>query len=274
MINAALVSGLDYGVTMTATIVLASISGIVAVVSVVLSSYAAVRSIRIQNELEMRRQQVSRTESIEEIMSKYRNPLLRSTNDLQGRIQSIIKTDFMKRHLSSEDAEQREYARTSTLFRLAEYFGWVEILRRGVQFLDLGDQERSQKLEALLEEIRFAFANTHRFPSAAFRLFRDEQRAIGELVLESLTSDPRGYQCMGYAQFVNKLEVEPNFARWFKRLSGEMSPLSDPPPGYLDRLIDLNDTLKSLLDFLDPGGIRYSTAGVTLTRAGSDATND
>jgi hypothetical protein len=34
----------------------------------------------------------------------------------------------------------------------------------------------------------------------------------------------------------------------------------DPLPGYMDRLASVNDALVSLLEFLNPGGIRYSTA--------------
>ena len=248
---------------MTSTILVAVISGIVAVTGVVLSSYATVRTIRIQNELEMRRQQASSRGAIEEVMARYRNPLLRSTIDLQGRIYSIMKVDFVKRHLKSGDAEWRDYAKTSTLFRIAEFFGWIEILRQGVQFLDLGDQGRSRELATLLQRISLAFANTHQFPNAAFRLFRDEQRAIGELVIETLPGDQRGYQCMGYAQFVGRLELEPAFARWFARLGNEMDLMIDPLPGCLDRLSNVHNELISLLEFLDPGGIRYPTADQT-----------
>jgi len=245
---------------MTSTILVAVISGIVAVTGIVLSSYATVRTIRIQNELEMRRQQASGRDAIEEVMAQYKNPLLRSAIDLHGRIYSIMKVDFVKRHLKSDDTEWRDYAKASTLFRIAEFFGWIEILRQGVQFLDLGDQGRSRELATLLQRISLAFANTHQFPNAAFRLFRDEQRAIGELVIETLPSDHRGYQCMGYARFVGRLELDPAFARWFSRLGDEMDLMIDPLPGYMDRLTNVHDELISLLEFLDPGGIRYPTA--------------
>jgi hypothetical protein len=242
---------------MSTAILVALISGLVAVISIVLSSYATVRTIRAQHELELRRYRLDRSDAAEEIMSRYRDPLLRSIIDLQGRIYSIVELDFMQRHLGSGDAEQIGYARASTLFRLAEYFGWVEILRIGVQFLDLGDQTRSRELAALLHQISLAFANTHEFPDAAFRLFRDEQRGVGELVIESLPGDPRAYHCIGYTQFVQRLEDDPNFSRWFARLGTEIGAMVNPPDGYLDRLIEIHNIFGSLLEFLDPGGIRY-----------------
>src|SRR6266851_1484274 len=242
---------------MSASILIAVISGLVAVTGVVLSSYATIRTVRTQHELEVRRHRLDRGEVAEEITSKYRDPLLRSIIDLQGRIYSIVKLDFMQRHLGSGDEEQIQYAKSSTLFRLAEYFGWMEILRRGVQFLDLGDQARSRELTALSHQISLAFANTQEFPNAAFRLFRDEQRAVGELAIESLPGDPRGYHCIGYTQFVQRLEDEPNFSRWFARLATEIDAMISPSPGYLDRLINIHNTFGALLEFLDPGGIRY-----------------
>jgi hypothetical protein len=202
---------------------------------------------------------LDRRDAAEEVMSRYRDPLLRSIIDLQGRIYSIVKLNFMQRHLGSGDPEQVEYARVSTLFRLADYFGWVEILRVGVQFLNLGDRDRSRELAALSQEISLAFANTHKFPDAAFRLFRDEQRAIGELVVEQIMGEQRAYQCIGYAQFVQRLENDPSFSRWFSRLSAEMDSMISPSGNYLDRLIEVHDLFGTLLEFLDPSGVRYPT---------------
>jgi len=244
---------------MTVAIYVAFISGLVAIIGVVLSSYATIRTIRLRDELDLRRYMLDRSNAIEEAMSKYRDPLLRSAIDLQGRIYGLIESDYMGRHLRSDDIEMGQYAKTSTLYRLAEYFGWVEILRRGVQFLDFGDQARGRDLTILLHRIGFAFANTHRFPDAAFRLFRDEQRAVGEVVLEPLPGDPRGYRCIGYTQFVERLETDPNFSRWFNRLIHDMEAMMDPAPGYMDRLAAVHNILIALLEFLDPGGIRYPT---------------
>ncbi len=244
---------------MSVSILIALISGLVAVIGVALSSYATVRSIRTQNELELRRHRLDKSEAAEQITSKYRDPLLRCVIDLQGRIYSIVKLDFMQRHLGSSDSEQVQYAKTSTLFRLAEYFGWIEILRIGIQFLDLGDQARSRQLTALSHEVGLAFANTQEFPTSAFRLFRDEQRALGELVIESLQGDPRGYHCIGYTEFVRRLENDAAFSRWFTRLANEIDSMSNPSAGYLDRLVKIHNIFGALLEFLDPDGIRYPT---------------
>ena len=70
-------------------------------------------------------------------MSRYREPLLRAASDLQSRIYDIVGQKFLACHLQQGGPADQEYACRNTMFVFAEYLGWVEILRRGVQFLDL-----------------------------------------------------------------------------------------------------------------------------------------
>jgi hypothetical protein len=245
---------------MSVAILVALVSGLIALMSVGISAYATFRTMQLQNNLATRREQASRKSALHDATERYRSPLLRAAIDLDGRLYSIVQLDFMKRHLTSKEPSEREYATTSTIFRLAEYFGWVEVLRRGVQFLDLGDEVRSQELTRLLHEVSLCFANSHEFPDAALRIFRDEQRAIGELMLDPVHGDPRGYQCIGYAAFSTKLSADPSFVRWFARLGEQIRVMADSPPEFLDRLVQLHESLTLLLDFLNPGGVRYPSA--------------
>jgi hypothetical protein len=134
---------------------------------------------------------------------------------------------------------------------------WHRFSARTVQFLDFGSQDKGRELNILLYRIGFAFANRHRFPSSTFRLFLDEQRGIGEIVLEGLPGDSRGYRCMGYAEFVERFESDDSFSRWFDRLVADIETMADPSPGCMDRLALVNNLLIDLLEFLDPGGVRY-----------------
>ena len=160
--------------------------------------------------------------------------------------------------------EERHYARASTLYRLGDYFGWIEILRRGLQFLDLGEEERTRGLVERLDTVSRTFSNTEWFPASVFRLFRDEQRALGEVMLEPAEGEVRRYQCIGYATFVDRLDRESGFARWFERLGREIDKLSDPAPGQIDRLIELQHALIHVIDFLDPEGLRFPKAHIKL----------
>jgi hypothetical protein len=157
---------------------------LVALLSVVLSARATQETARLQDKLERRRQQATKEELLEQVMSRYREPLLRAAFDLQSRIYYIVKQDFLARYLHQGSLAEQEYAWRNTLFVLAEYLGWVEILRRGVQFLDLGDVERNRRLVGRLEAIGTILSTDRQYPDSAFQLFRGQQRAVGELMMD------------------------------------------------------------------------------------------
>jgi hypothetical protein len=98
----------------------------------------------------------------QDLMARYRDPLLWSVHDLRSRIRTILDEDFLGRYLvkaedpilRNGDRFMRPYARRHTVFVLAQYLGWVEILRQDVGFLDLGNRHRNRKLVELLSVVR------------------------------------------------------------------------------------------------------------------------
>jgi len=249
---------------MSAGVLVALISAGVAVCSAAFAAYTTARSIRLQHTLTLNRARLERQQASEDLIRRYREPLLLAAFDLQARIHNIVHGDFVARHMGSSDPEERHYARASTLYRLGDYFGWIEILRRGLQFLDLGEEERTHGLVERLDTVSPTFSNTEWFPASVFRLFRDEQRALGEVMLEPAEGELRRYQCIGYATFVDRLDRESGFARWFERLGREIDKLSDPAPGQIDRLIEVQHALIHVIDFLDPEGLRFPKAHIKL----------
>ena len=148
---------------MSGELVVAVLSSTVALVSVAISVWSARSTARLQNELEERRRQATKEELVEEVMSRYREPLLRAAFDLQSRIYNIVGQRFLVRYLQRGDPANQEYACRNTMFVVAEYLGWVEILRRGVQFLDLGDVRRNQLLVERLEAIGTILSTDRQF---------------------------------------------------------------------------------------------------------------
>jgi hypothetical protein len=143
------------------------------------------------------------------------------------------------------------------MFVFAEYLGWVEILRRGVQFLDLGDVERNRQLVDRLGAISTVLLSDWQRDST-FQVYRGQQRAIGELMMDpAIQGEGSPRQCIGYAAFVSRLEQEPPFGRWFERLESDVRQLaSDPSPRY-DRLVALQHALMDPIDFLDDPPTRF-----------------
>jgi hypothetical protein len=196
---------------------------------------------------------------IAELLSRYRDPLLGAAFDLQSRLYNIVRLDFLEDYFGSPDPGAREYARDSTLWLIGQYLGWTEILRREVQFLDLGEASANRRLQARLHHVTEAFATDDEALTAVLRLFRGEQRAIGELMIAPADAHGR-LTCLGYADFTAKVRDEP-LRRWFARLEQDLERIATMPYDC-PRLIHLQRALIDLVDLLDPERIRYPDADV------------
>ncbi|MFJ9575983.1 hypothetical protein ACIRQF_06240 [Streptomyces sp. NPDC101191] len=235
---------------MNTELIVASLSGVVALVSVAYSSRANRKNALLEDALE--RQTVERHRVLErqDVMSRYRDPLLWAAFDFQSRLYAIAGQGFLRVHF----VHQRDqlYATRSTLHVLSEYLGWVEILRRRVYFLDLGNRDANRRIVTLLARIG-SILNDDAYEDQHFQLFRSDQRAIGELVIKE---GEDGDGCIGYAEFCARLESDPGFAAWFTRLSDSVSGLA-AQEGRHPRLVKLQVALMDLIDFLDPDQERF-----------------
>jgi hypothetical protein len=196
---------------------------------------------------------------ISELLARYRDPLLGAAFDLQSRLYNIVRLDFLEDYFGSPDPAARAYARDSTLWLIGQYLGWTEILRREVQFLDLGEVSANRRLQERLHQITQAFATDDEALGSVFRLFRGEQRAIGELMIRA--PDANGHvTCLGYADFTARYRAEP-LKPWFARLEADLTLIADMPYDC-PRLVYLQRSLVDLVDLMDPDRVRYPDADV------------
>jgi hypothetical protein len=144
---------------------------------------------------------------------------------------------------------------------LAEYFGWAEILRRETQFLNMGDVERTRQVRKALDAVSEALL-TNKIEGSAFRVFRGEQRAIGEIMMappQQRGDEPRRRnETIGYATFVKQL-ADPSFERWFTDLRTTIVDLASSPTVRVERLPLIQHALLDLFDTLDPDHVRVDT---------------
>ncbi len=245
---------------MSPQIAVSLISAAVALVSVYVSTRAARSTARLSHEFELAKSKATKEQLVEELMSRYREPLLRAAFDLQSRIFNIIEHRFMVHYGADGREHEQQYARDNTVFLFAEYFGWVEILRRDVQFLDLGDVERNYLLVQRLEQIGDTFAMSD--PESAdpsFRILKGQQRALGELMIPSRPDDVGAGRrfCLGYAAFRGRLQEEPAFADWFRPLCDDVSALVGEDTRAFERLVPMQHALLDLIEFLDDPPRRF-----------------
>jgi hypothetical protein len=160
-------------------------------------------------------------ELAEELFRRYREPLLRTAQSLQSRLYNGISRGFLRQYLHCGDAEEEHYVRHNTVYVLAEYLGWLEVLRRDQRFFDVGAVKRTTELFAAIEETLHALATDSL--KGPFRLFRGQQRAIGEIMLTQVESSGGTVtDVLGYATFCARMDADPGFARWFERLLGQV----------------------------------------------------
>ena len=234
------------------------------------------------------------------VLRRNRDPLLRAAFDLQSRLYNIVAGNFLDRYWFRGNSEEKAYAIRSTLWLIGQYLGWVEVLRRDVQYLDLGSRRVNQRLQSRLSEISAALASDAGWLGDAFITFRTDQRAIGEFMVTARDTVDGGTRpdCLGYSEFVERLygssaagnvprkarfwrrpwmpaqsgdretpvgmPVSP-FAAWAARFSRELEKVAARgPTGMLSqpRLITAQRRLIDLVDLLDADRVRYPAVDV------------
>ena len=240
---------------MDADVIIGFGSAGLAVVGAVASGLLASRANRQAHELDRKRRLDTQIEDAERILNQYRDPLLDAAQTLQSRLFNIIRQGYLVRYLHCGDAEEEQYARDYTLYAIAEYLCWVEIVRRELRFLDLGDVARNRQLLGHLTQTQATF-QSDRF-ALPLRLFRGRQRAIAEMMMVPTTAaeGPRS-ECLGYAAFSRRLHGDAEFASWLHRLNDDIDVVARSNEAENVRLVQLQRDLIDLIDFLDPRSIR------------------
>ena len=213
------------------------------------------RTNRQAHELERQRRIETEVEAAERILEQYRDPLLDAAQNLQSRLYNIVDQDYFGRYLHCGDPAEESYAREYTLFAIAEYLCWAEIVRRELRFLDLGDVPRNRQLLAHLSQIQLTI-QTDRVDSP-FKVFRGRQRAIAELTMvpTGASEGPRT-ECMGYAAFSRRLRSDEEFRSWFAPLYQDVDLVAQSDRAGNVRLVRLQRDLIDMIDFLDPTAVR------------------
>lgn len=207
-----------------------------------------------------------RTMEQRNLMETYGGSLAWAAFDLQSRLFNILhghvldqapgpSAGFLSSFLTNGTPEEGEYVRRSTVFVLAEYLGWVEILRRDVQFLDLGRSRTNRDIMAMISRVGSAL-NRIAEDSNVLRLFRAHQRAIGELMVHP-DGEPGRRRCLGYAEFCDKLDKDADFRRWFEQLLADVDELAESTAAAVPRLEGIQQQLVALIDLLDPRSERF-----------------
>ena len=243
---------------MSVELAVSLISAVVALGSVVLTILLGARTaagqMQLQAEIDQQRAAHAKQEDRQELMNRLRDPVLWAAFDLQSRIYNIMLQRFLLVYLVQGSDEQRAYAQRNTVFLFAQYLAWVEIVRRSVHFLDLGSKQYNREVVNHFSKIS-GVLNSDGFPGLLFCIFRGDQRAIGEIMID--TSTGGDLTCIGYAEFCTRMDADSAFAQWFARLLTHIDQLAAAVDQWHPRLVALQHNLVDLINLLDPESIRF-----------------
>ncbi|MFJ6183558.1 hypothetical protein [Streptomyces sp. NPDC092295] len=236
----------------------------IAVVSAVIAVLGAVFTAVLGHRLQAQ----AKSRDRRDYMSRYRDALLWAAFDLQSRIFNILRgyqvdlrgrRGFTSAFLLAGTEEQALYVKRSTAFLFAEYLGWAEIFRRDLQFLDLGSNRANQRIMFTLNRVSRSLGDAHTSDAECFRIFRTDQRAIGEIMIDP-DSEPGDRRCIGYATFCAQLTAEGAFSEWTQELLDHVELAARQPDKARDRLVRIQHQLIDLIDLLDAEGRRFPSA--------------
>jgi hypothetical protein len=186
---------------------------LVALIASVTSLIAAGASLYFQYKSAKEEREEKRRSDAKVVLDKYRGPLLKAAWDLGHRINNNRKYGFPLYMAPGSGHDQQ--VKLTTLFRIAQYFGWCEILRTEAQLLRFEREADTQLVATLIGDVHWAFATDKVDDRRNGMLWAEEQRAIGELMVVQVDGMPS--TCYGYARFVR--EYEERFSPWMDRIA-------------------------------------------------------
>jgi hypothetical protein len=234
-------------------LVVAIISGVVALVSAGFSAWTQLRVAK----LERQGKAEERRSKAKVVLDRYRGPLLDAAWQLGDRLDSIRHRGFLA--YLSEDSGREQDAKLTALFRFAHYFGWREFVRTEVQLLRFENEEDTRSAAGFLNDVAEVLASDLLDGKWAM-LWNDEQRGIGELMTERLSGGSSTVR--GHAAFYRGYDEI--FAPWMDRFAGD---LLSPFALKSDRLRLLQLALYGLVRQLDEEG---TYGGVWIDRSASE----
>jgi len=200
------------------------------------------------------------------VLRQYRDPLLRAAYDLQSRLYNISAREYLEWYWRRGDTEQKENAIYGTLWLFGQYLGWTEILRREIQYLDVGSRLANQQIQGCLNRISAMLSTDSPPLGTALQIVRGEQRAVGDFMIAGRAAPSGGSRpdCLGYSEFISALppvntrrigrgEPYSPVATWRARLSTDLERAGAGGADHLPaRLATVQRLLVDLVDLLDP----------------------
>lgn len=212
---------------------------------------------------------LAKKDALEVIVTKYSGVILLAATDLQDRVWHLCERQAKAQNpvLKMKNIDEIAYPMWpmtkkhylhSTIYLFAKYFCWVEILRRDIQFLNFGDDKKTNDFNYFLKKIERCLAETglKNFLNPGTNISSDRpifqlmQTEIGESLI---VEEGALKQCMMYWNYIETIDDFLNKSSAYKALEALLEgAMGDYKTKFhLTRLRLLNNALVELINFLN-----------------------
>ncbi|MCP4744702.1 MAG: hypothetical protein GY874_00970 [Desulfobacteraceae bacterium] len=176
-----------------------------------------------------------------DIIDKHLDPILKSADELVGKIRSLAQTDFkeIKKFEENEKGFKKIVDHLNIAYLFAQFWARIQILRKEGNFVNLGSDKRGKKL---LDFINTLEGKRTRIVTRAW------QRGIGEVLLSQSANNNQGI--ITFPQFVNDYLNDETFRRWLNEIVILLSKINHT--SIRQKFLLYGVIIHSLIDTLDP----------------------
>ena len=196
---------------------------------------------------------------------KYATPLLLAADELRRRLGNMIKyiKQIEAENWLPADLPSRYYF-LSTLYVVGQFFGWRQILRRTVVYLDFASVKESRQFEKFLRAVDDSFTSPGLFDrSATGAPDRSADRwvvsfglqAIGDLMILREEQEMRTLEYVTFDQRFNQPD-NAEFRKWFVPLERMFAGLRAKDDPRFQRIVAAYSFLDAFVNFNDPHHLR------------------
>ena len=183
-----------------------------------------------------------------QVLATFRDPMLRAADDLQSRLWNVACKGGLT-YLGA--VGEANYGTGSTLYVLAQYFAWAEILRQRIRLLNYGGLSRS------MDKVAGELADS----VSGLQIFRLQQREIAERMI--VASDADGaLSVLTYGEFLDQIGG-PSPSALVSSLAPAVRAIDALKDGTtaVERLRPIQHALIDLIDVIDDPRMPWIDAG-------------
>ena len=187
------------------------------------------------------RQRADDSRSAKKLINKHLDPILKSADELVGKIYSLAKSDFKgirKTFSSAELSNEESIPRLNILYLFGHFWCWTQILRIEGVYVNLSSTEKGEHLLLFLKALE---------ASKTQLLDRAWQRGIGEALIDRRDTRLRA---ITFYDFVISYRNSPELQEWFKPIISIFNSIGEPSTKR-QRILVYGTILHALTDHLD-----------------------